>query len=397
MARRFVPTALLLGNFVVGTSVIAPAAMLPELSRSFSISVREASLLITFGAIVMCLGAPLISWWTSRMDRRLLLGGSLLLIALTHLLSVFVSSYAALFALRLLMVAAAAPFTPQAAGVVSLLTPEARRPAEIAYVFLGWSLSTAAGVPMVTTLASRYGWAVAYGAIALFAALAFVLVITRLPSQLRTTTVELATWVELRKNHLVMRLLLLTVLLTAGQFVVLTFAGPLSLKVIDASPSVIALIFACFGVAGLIGNLIATRVVAAWGAYRTALVATSATALGLLGWSLGLGTLSWMALSIAVWGLGFASTNSMQQARLVAAAPAFAGASVALNTSSIYVGQAVGSALGGMLFARGATFALGYTALTFVLLGLAVLLSTRPSLSPSVGGELSDPRQRERA
>ena len=59
-----------------------------------------------------------------------------------------------------------------------------------------------------------------------------------------------------------------------------------------------------------------------------------------------------MAVSVAIWGLGFASTNSMQQVRLVGAAPALASASVSLNTSVLYIGQAVGSAIGGFLYAR---------------------------------------------
>ncbi len=57
-----------------------------------------------------------------------------------------------------------------------------------------------------------------------------------------------------------------------------------------------------------------------------------------------------MAVSVAIWGLGFASTNSMQQVRLVGAAPSLASASVSLNTSVLYIGQAVGSAIGGFLF-----------------------------------------------
>src|SRR4029079_106890 len=62
------------------------------------------------------------------------------------------------------------------------------------------------------------------------------------------------------------------------------------------------------------------------------------------------------------WGLGFASTNSMQQVRLVAAAPPLASATVALNTSVLYIGQAVGSAVGGLLFARAFLHTLGLVA-----------------------------------
>jgi MFS transporter, DHA1 family, inner membrane transport protein len=67
LSNRFVPTALLLGNFVIGTSIMAPAAMLNELSRDLTISIAQASLLVTLGAVVICLGSPLLSWATSRM------------------------------------------------------------------------------------------------------------------------------------------------------------------------------------------------------------------------------------------------------------------------------------------------------------------------------------------
>ena len=85
-----------------------------------------------------------------------------------------------------------------------------------------------------------------------------------------------------------------------------------------------------------------------------------------------------MACSVAVWGLGFASTNSMQQVRLVGAAPALASASVSLNTSVLYIGQAVGSAIGGMLFARDLLHGAGYVAAAFIAVALMVVILTKP-------------------
>jgi MFS transporter, DHA1 family, inner membrane transport protein len=79
-----------------------------------------------------------------------------------------------------------------------------------------------------------------------------------------------------------------------------------------------------------------------------------------------------------VWGLGFASTNSMQQVRLVAAAPPLAPASVSLNTSVLYIGQAVGSATGGLLFARDLIYSVGYASMAFLAGALAMVLLSRP-------------------
>ena len=67
-----------------------------------------------------------------------------------------------------------------------------------------------------------------------------------------------------------------------------------------------------------------------------------------------------MGAGMMFWGFGFAATNSMQQARLAPAAPEFAGVAISFNTSVLYIGQAVGSGLGGLLFAGGLLHGMGY-------------------------------------
>jgi DHA1 family inner membrane transport protein len=99
---------------------------------------------------------------------------------------------------------------------------------------------------------------------------------------------------------------------------------------------------------------------------------------GLTGWAVGAGVYPLMVASVAIWGLGFASSNSMQQVRLIGAAPALASASVSLNTSVLYVGQAVGSAIGGVLYAHGLLHAIGYAGVAFVGLALMMVIVTRP-------------------
>ena len=98
---------------------------------------------------------------------------------------------------------------------------------------------------------------------------------------------------------------------------------------------------------------------------------------GVAGWALSAGLYPLMACSVAIWGLGFASSNSMQQVRLVTAAPALASASVSLNTSFLYVGQAIGSAIGGLLYAHEFLHGIGYAGAAFIVLALITVVSTR--------------------
>src|SRR3979409_25552 len=65
----------MLGNVVTGCSVLAPAGMLSELSEGLDVSIRTAGLLITFGAIVLCVGSPVTAWRSSRVEPPNLAGG----------------------------------------------------------------------------------------------------------------------------------------------------------------------------------------------------------------------------------------------------------------------------------------------------------------------------------
>jgi MFS transporter, DHA1 family, inner membrane transport protein len=196
--------------------------------------------------------------------------------------------------------------------------------------------------------------------------------------------VDLKTWTDVGRNRMILLLLSVTALQMSGQFVVFTFMGPLLTKLTHVGADAVALVFACYGLFGFIGVAIATRIVDSWGPYRTSVLFTVLILTGITGWAFSAGNYSLMACSVAVWGLGFASTNSMQQVRLVAAAPALASASVSLNTSVLYIGQAVGSAIGGVLYARDLLYGAGYVGMGFVVLALiAVIYSGRLSTARS--------------
>jgi DHA1 family inner membrane transport protein len=364
------------GNIVTGTSVFAPAGMLSELSSGLDVSIRSAALLITFGAMMLCIGSPLTAWLTSRIERRTLLTATLALLAICNAVSAFVPDFASLLVVRLIMLGVGALYTPQAAGTAALLVPVEKRGSTIAYIFLGWSLAAAVGLPLIAFVASRYGWRVAYGGIGVLGCFSFVILAWRLPRGLIGAPVDLQTWSDVGRDPTILLLLLITTLQMSGQFVVFTFMGPLLTRLTGAGPDAVGLVFALYGIFGFIGIAIATRIVDSWGAYKTSILFTSLMLTGMTGWAFSAGIYPLMACSVATWGLGFASTNSMQQVRLVAAAPELASASVALNTSVLYIGQALGSAIGGVLYARDWLYVFGYVSMCFVALALIAVIAT---------------------
>jgi MFS transporter, DHA1 family, inner membrane transport protein len=367
----------MLGNFATGVSILAPAGMLTVLADGLGVGIRDTGLLVTFGAVILCFGSPIVAWLTTRIDRRLLLAGTLAVLVAGQAASALAPNYASVLALRLAMLAVAAIYTPQAASTVAMIVPQGRRSSAIAFVFLGWSLAIAGGLPMIAFVAAYAGWRAAFGAAALAALVPCLLLAFTLPCGLRGPPLSLKSFGVIARHRKIMLLLLITILQTSGQFTVFIYLAPLLMRLTGADHSAVGAMFAIYGVAGFAGNVIATRIVSALGGWVTSVVFLGSTFTGMLLWALGAGLLPVMGVGIVFWGLGFAATNSMQQARMVTAAPDLSSATVALNTSALYTGQAIGSAIGGVLFGLGYLHSIGYVGAGFVALGIAVWAITR--------------------
>lgn len=367
----------MLGNFATGVSILAPAGMLTVLADGLGVGIRDSGLLVTFGAVILCFGSPLVAWLTTRINRRLLLASTLAILVVGQAASAFAPNYATVLALRLVMLAVAAIYTPQAASTVAMIVPAGERSSAIAFTFLGWSLAIAGGLPLITFVAAYAGWRAAFAASALVALLPCILLALTLPAGLRGPPLSLQSFGVIARHRKILLLLLITILQTTGQFTVFIYLAPLLQRLTGVGYEIVGLFFAVYGVAGFVGNVLATRIVSALGGWVTSIVFLGCTFTGMLLWALGAGWLPVMGIGVLLWGLGFAATNSMQQARLVAAAPELSSATVALNTSALYTGQAIGSALGGILFSHDIVHGIGFVGVGFVALGIAVWSITR--------------------
>ena len=145
-----------------------------------------------------------------------------------------------------------------------------------------------------------------------------------------------------------------------------------------ADTNQLSLLFFAYGLCGFIGNAWVSRRIDQLGPPRAMAIALGSIALGSI--ALGLGavglTHSYGALVLALlpWGLGVFASNSAQQARLVNLAPVLAPASIALNTSAMYAGQALGAAGGGWLLVRHGMEVLPLAGSAIVLLALGLSL-----------------------
>lgn len=363
--------ALLFGNFVIGTGVMVVPGTLNDISTSLNVSVAVAGQLISAGALLMCLGAPLCAAVVAGWDRRRLLALSMLWYAVLHGVCALMPTFGALLPVRVLAVVAPAIFTPQAAACVGLLVAPEQRGRAITFVFLGWSVASVLGMPLGAFIGGVWGWRTAFALIGLLSLASALWVWRAMPDGIRPPALTLDAWRETLRSRALMLCVAVTMLYAAGQFVLFSYMAPYYKATLNASPTQLSLYFMWFGAFGLLGNVLMSRHIDRIGAPRSVMLGIASIALSLLLWPLGTGHLM-AALVVVPWALGCFSTNSAQQARLVGIAPALAAGSIALNTSAMYAGQAVGAASGGWLMAHDRMDLLSWAGLAGMLAAMAV-------------------------
>lgn len=335
--------------------------------------------MIAYGGALLCIEAPVLAILTNRMDRRRLLVGTLFLYALGHAVSALVADFQTLLTIRLVMIAAVACFTPQAGSTLPLLIAPEQRAGAITFIFLGWSLAAAIGIPLINLIGSLVGWQAAYLLLATASGLAGVSVFLTMPPSLQAPRLSITAWKKVLTSGSIWGILGISGIAIAGQYMQYPYIVVELKNRLHTDPFTTATLLAIYGCASILGTMLATRVVRLLGVRTTVSTFLGAILLGLILWTSKPSLLPLVAASLFFWGIGMSPAIAAQQARLIEANPIAASASTSLNTSIVYLGQAAGTFAGGKLLVQehatlSATLAIGLLTLA---LTLSLLLHLR--------------------
>jgi predicted MFS family arabinose efflux permease len=364
--------ALALGNFAMGTGAMMIAGLLPLISADLNVSTALAGQLVTAFAVAVALGGPLLASPTSRIERRHLLTVALGLFIAASLLGSVAASFGALLLSRVAAGLAASLFTPHASGTAAAMVGPERRGRAISLVFIGFTMASVLGVPMGMLVGHLLGWRMSLVAVAGAAAVALAVLWRFLPLRLHSPVVNIAGWIAILRNRQVMAVIISNATQILGQMMTFSYIAALLAQTSGFDGTSLGLFMTAFGLAGVAGNIICGRLIDRIGPARTSHLALGTMVAAFVAWILGAGTLLAAIPLCLFWGLGAFAVNTAQQTRLVAAAPLLAGASLPLNSSAVYVGQALGAGAGGLLLASVGVAVLPLFSLGFILVAFAI-------------------------
>jgi predicted MFS family arabinose efflux permease len=255
------------------------------------------------------------------------------------------------------------------------MVPAETRGKAMGLVFLGWSIASVIGTPLGAYLSAHIGWRPTMGLVGVLTALFAAGVWIQIPDKLHVAPMDRAAWKSLFANTPLLLAVSVTAIQAVGLFTVFAYMALILKESLDATPALISVLFLCFGVTGVVGNFMGARMMDRIGPVRVGVIGMSCMLTAIVLWPLTRGSVAITAVLIMVWGLGCFSVNSSQQVRLVTMAPQLASASVALNSSAIYLGQAIGAFLGGLIISMQGTAAnLSFFGALPMALGIALSL-----------------------
>jgi predicted MFS family arabinose efflux permease len=342
--KRLSPLAL--ATFAVGTDGFVIAGLLPSIAEDLNVSVPTAGQLVTAFALTLAIAAPLFGWATSSMDRRKSLMIALAVFTIGNVATALGTSYAAVMTARVITAAGAGIITSTASSAAAAVSPPERRGSALAFVLGGLTLSSAIGLPL-GTLIGRSDWHMTLWAVAGLGLVAALGVAFALPKIMLPPTTFRARLQPL-KERWVLGTLTVTTLALTGAYLLYTYIGAALEDTTKGSETTLTWVLFVYGLGVLGGNLLAGRLSDHYPAERLLLGALAVFIIVLLVSRPAIETLGTTFAWAAVWGVLVGAPSVLQQHRLVTHAPAATPVLLGLNSSAIYLGVALGGALGGI-------------------------------------------------
>jgi len=374
---RWLPVvALALGAFCAGTDNYLVAGVLFPMAGDLGMTVAGAGLFVTAYSLAYALGAPTVmSLLRVRSPRRLLLVAIALFVVVNLLAAVAWAPWVMTVA-RIAAGCVAGLYVPLAAATAAGLVPAEKRARALATVMAGLSIATVAGVPFGVWITGLSSWRFAFVAVAGFALIALVCAALSVPAGGALATVSLRRRVApLRRPAVLVGLAATVSAMTAG-LMIFTYVGPIYAAAPAVGAGLVGVLILVHGLGALVGLWCGSSLVDRFGSRPVLIGCLAVFTVNLALQPLTARSLASTVVFVTIWGIVGWAFLPAQQHSMIADAPAEQSPMLLLlNGSAMYLGAALGSAIGGAVVAGlGAdhiwAFATGFAALS---LGLSLL------------------------
>lgn len=342
--------AMTLCVFVLIASEFMPVSLLTPIARELHITEGLAGQGIAISGALAVLTSLTISHIAGDLNRKYLLQGLTVLMAISGLVIAVAPSYPVYMLGRALIGVVIGGFWSLSAATAIRLVPQHQVPRALAIFNGGNALATVVAAPLGSYLGTTVGWRGAFLCIVPLAIAAFIWLWVSLPTMKSDKKQKLeGTLLRLFSDAIVLTGLLACGLFFIGQFALFTYVRPFLENVTNVGPAGFSLILLAIGAAGFVGTL-AVSIFLNARLYQILimiplLMATVAGTLLLFGHSI------WaVTVLLSLWGLLATAAPTGWWTWIARALPEDAETGGGLMVAVIQLSIALGSTAGGVVF-----------------------------------------------
>ncbi|MCC2017525.1 MFS transporter [Enterobacter hormaechei] len=342
--------AMTLCVFVLIASEFMPVSLLTPLARDLGVTEGTAGQGIALSGALAVLTSLFLSRLAGNMNRKHLLSGMTVLMALSGIIIAFAPNALMYMAGRALIGIAIGGFWSMSAATAIRLVPQHQVSRALAIFNGGNALATVVAAPLGSYLGSTIGWRGAFLCLVPVAIVAFIWQYFSLPNMGGNQRPSPHKRVfRLLHQPAVSVGLMACGLFFMGQFALFTYVRPFLETVTHVSPSGLSLILLTIGIAGFIGTLIVALVLNA--AFYLTLMAIPLLMALIAGVLMLTGDSLWIvALLLGFWGMLATAAPTGWWTWIARTLPEDAEAGGGLMVAVIQLSIALGSTAGGVVF-----------------------------------------------
>lgn len=249
---------LTLGVFGIINTEMGVVGIIPQIAERFDVTVSTAGLCVSVFALVVSVAAPVLPLLFSGINRRTMMLAALILFVASNILSMVTDSFAVLLAARALPAFLHPVYVAMAFTLAAAATKN--DPSRgIARVFVGVSAGMVLGVPMTTFVTTHWSYEAAIGIFAVINTVVLVatfFMVPDIPAKQHNPGHQLRV---LKKPSLWLGVTAFTCI-NGAMFGFFSFMSEFLHKVSAFSFDAVSSVLLAYGVANIVGNMLAGRV-----------------------------------------------------------------------------------------------------------------------------------------
>ena len=346
--------ALTIGAFAIGTTEFVIVGLIPTIADNLAISLPSAGLLVSFYALGVAVGAPVLTTLTGKVPRKTLLVALMALFTVANLLAWRAPGYGTLIAARVLIGMAHGVFFSVGSIIATNLVPKDKSGSAIATMFSGLTVAFVTGVPLGTIVGQHFGWRATFLVVATFGLIAMIGALVFVPKTIpHVAPAPVRRQAELFAQPRLLLVFAMTAVGYGGSLIAFTYLAPILEQISGFSPPVVGVVLLGYGVSVAVGNIWGGKLADAHGPVLALKIIFGALAAVLLLLDITASSKVLVLFTVLLWGAVAFGNVPVLQVYVVKQAERFAphsvGVASGLNIAAFNLGVAGGSAAGGQI------------------------------------------------